>query len=107
MKLETDWPLNWFEEFWNKYPRRIAKKDAARALDKVRRSGEVEFQALLKAVENFARSVKGKDPQYIPHPATWINGGRWDDELGPPSVDNGSWRIERAVQETMARRRMQ
>jgi len=107
MLSANDWPSDWFEQFWKLYPRRIAKKDAARALDKVRRSGEVEFLALLTAVENFARSVRGKDPQYIPHPATWINGGRWDDELAAPIESDTAWRSRKAYEETMARRRMQ
>lgn len=99
----NDWPSDWFEQFWKLYPRRVAKKDAFRALSKVHR--EVEWDYLIEAVKAFANSVRGKDVQYIPHPATWINGGRWDDEIAKPA-DDTSWKLSRAMEETM-RRRMQ
>jgi hypothetical protein len=38
------------------------------------------FTALLEAVEHYAESVASKAPQYIAHPATWLNGARWEDE---------------------------
>lgn len=92
------WPDNWFDLFWFRYPRKVAKKDAFRALDKVRRNAEVEFDRLLTAVEGFARSVRGKDLQYVCHPATWINGGRWDDEISTePPPNDFSWKALRGT----------
>ena len=35
---------------------------------------------LLEAATEFAQSTLGQDPQYCPHPATWLNAGRWDDD---------------------------
>ena len=29
----------------------------------------------------YAASVEGKDKKFIPHPATWLNQERWDDEV--------------------------
>ena len=29
---------------------------------------------------------KDKDQQYIPHPSTWLNGQRWEDEVVPTFV---------------------
>lgn len=89
--MTISWPEDWFAQFWSAYPRRVAKKDAFRALDRVRKAGEVEFKQLIVAVGNFARSVSGKDRQYIPYPATWINGGRWDDEV-EEVLDDYAWR---------------
>ena len=77
----NDWPANFGEIFWNAYPRRVAKKAAMRALDKVRRSGEVEFGVLIAAVQQFANAVSSRDMQFIPHPASWLNAGRWDDDV--------------------------
>ena len=101
-----EWPNDWFEQFWKFYPRRIARKAAWNALYKVMRNREVEFDKLIQAVQNFAAHVRGKDVQYIPHPATWINQGRWDDELPTAPQDDVAWRTERVIQETL-RRRMQ
>lgn len=99
------WPTDWFCQFWSAYPRRVAKKAAWKALEKVRRNEEVEFEVLLVAVKAFAESVRTKDREFIPHPTTWINQGRWDDELPTPQSDT-SWRVSAAVEATL-RRRMQ
>ena len=36
---------------------------------------------ILDAIKPFAVSVAKKEKKFIPHPATWLNQGRWDDEL--------------------------
>lgn len=100
------WPNDWFEQFWAAYPRRVAKKDAFRALDKVRRNNEAEFGRIIEAVRAYAKRCAGKDTQFICHPATWINGGRWDDEPEQRQISETSWKLNRAMEETM-RRRMQ
>jgi uncharacterized protein YdaU (DUF1376 family) len=67
-----------FDLFYETYPRKIGKGAAkvayARALKKI------DKDKLLKATEIFAKQRAGKDIQYTPHPATWLNQGRWDDE---------------------------
>jgi len=75
-----DWPPNYSEIFWRLYPRRVAKKPAMKALARVRKSGDVTFTALLEAVAVYAESVFGTDIQFIAHPSTWLNQGRWDDD---------------------------
>jgi len=36
------------------------------------------------------------DGKYIPHPATWLNQGRWDDEVDPRPPKFDSRRISEA-----------
>lgn len=67
-----------FDDFWMLYPRRVAKKDALRAW--VRLTTGQQISALVALVD-WRRVWQGKDSQYLPHPATWINGERWEDEL--------------------------
>lgn len=67
---------NPFERFWKAYPRRVGKKVAERALAKALR--ETSIDAILGAVSRQASSWT--DPQFIPHPSTWLNAGRWADE---------------------------
>jgi hypothetical protein len=67
-----------FETFWKVYPRKIGKMAAFKAWKRAKMLCNAGL--ILNAVEVFAKSVKGKDPQFTPHPATWLNGGRWDDE---------------------------
>lgn len=68
-----------FEKFWSAYPKKVGKKAAKKAFDRVR----VPVETLLTAVERQKCSAQwSKDNgQYIPNPATWLNQGRWEDEL--------------------------
>ena len=36
---------------------------------------------MIKTLEAFKQSKQWSNPQYIPHPYTWLNRGGWDDEL--------------------------
>lgn len=70
-----------FDEFWTAYPRKVAKSAALKAWRKV----DVELSVILLAV---ARQKKWPDwtkdnGKFIPHPATWLNGRRWEDEPPP------------------------
>ena len=40
---------------------------------------EVPRAELLANTERYARSVNGKEKQFLPHAATWFNGERWTD----------------------------
>lgn len=69
-----------FETWWEGYPRKIGKAAAAKAYAKARKSASAQEliagQANAVAVWQAART----EPQFIPHPATWLNQGRWMDE---------------------------
>jgi hypothetical protein len=73
-----------FELFWSAYPRRVAKKDAKAAFTKAMK--KTTMDAILSALE-WQREQEGwqqRDPdgvlRHVPHPASWLNGERWDDE---------------------------
>ena len=70
-----------FDLFWEAYPRKKGKRDAMRAFAKLR--GKEDLSTLLSALERQKQSQQWtKDNgQYIPYPATWLNGCRWEDEL--------------------------
>jgi hypothetical protein len=65
-----------FEEFWHHYPRRVGKLAAQRAYRTARKHATAEAIQAGLGLAQFAR-----DPQFIPHPATWLNQGRWMDDL--------------------------
>ena len=73
-------PKAQIETIYGLYPRKVGKVPAFKAIDKALRTKP--FEELLLAVQAFARKVSqdGTEPQFIPHPATWFNAGRWDDE---------------------------
>lgn len=70
-----------FEKFWKAYPRHEAKQRAIPALERALKKTDID--TILNAIEKQKHSEKWtKDNgQFIPHPATWLNGGCWDDEI--------------------------
>lgn len=68
-----------FETFWNCYPRKIGKKAARKAWQKA--TDKPCLAALLEALDQQKRSEQWlkEGGQFIPHPTTWLNQGRWDD----------------------------
>lgn len=85
VSAEEPQALPTFDDFWLLYPRRIAKK-AAR--DAWRRMTEVSQVAAIvslfdwRRVWEFEAARRGEEQMnYLPHPATWLNGERWEDEL--------------------------
>ena len=69
-----------FDLFWAAYPRRVAKDKARTAFSKIPRS---EIPALMAALERHKKSDQWTRDggQYIPHPTTWLNQKRWQDEI--------------------------
>jgi hypothetical protein len=78
-----------FDQWYAKYPRKEAKDAAKKAFIKARKSAAL--QELLLGLEQYINSVKGKDRQFIALPATWLNAGRWQDEIPQESVIDGPW----------------
>ncbi|HLI17446.1 MAG TPA: hypothetical protein VKV22_04145 [Rhodanobacteraceae bacterium] len=67
-----------FADLWAIYPKRVAKQSAEKAFRKLKPD---EIEAALADVKlRVAGEWNGKDPQYIPNPATYLNGRRWNDE---------------------------
>jgi hypothetical protein len=69
-----------FSIFWEFYPKKRAKLDAQKAWRKINPS-EDGFYSILSGVGRYMRSGEWKDPQFIPYPATFLNGRRWEDDL--------------------------
>lgn len=71
-----------FERFWFAYPRKVGKADARKAFAKVK----VPVETLLSAIDQQTRSEQWttENGRFIPNPATWLNQGRWEDELAAP-----------------------
>ena len=72
-----------FDEFWEIYPRKIGKLAAEKAYDKAIRNATID--RIREGAKKFAARCKNTEQQYIPHPATWLNAGRWDDQPVAPA----------------------
>lgn len=70
-----------FADFWAAFPRHEAKKDAQKAWTKLNPSPALEAQ-ILQALDwqRLQPSWLKDDGQYVPLPASWIRGERWEDE---------------------------
>ena len=67
-----------FETFWQAYPRKVAKRMALKSW--LRESPDI--QEVMKALEWQCKQESWvKDGgKFIPHPTTYLNQGRWEDE---------------------------
>lgn len=70
-----------FDIWWKAYPLKKAKDAASRAFDKAwaRMKDDNRLQVLLDGVARYVEEIARTDI-LIKHPATWLNGGCWDDE---------------------------
>jgi hypothetical protein len=69
-----------FDEFWSKYPRKVAKKAAMQAYARLPMDEqELAVDTLDTHLEYW--KLKETESDFIPHPATWLNQGRYFDEL--------------------------
>ena len=66
-----------FAQWWKCYPRKVAKQDARRAWAKLHADDEL-LALMLRALQWQLRTWS--ELQYVPYPATWLNGRRWEDE---------------------------
>lgn len=77
-----------FDRFWSAYPRKVAKGQAAKAFARLRADEALIGRMLAAVRQQSASEAWRKDGgQFIPHPATWLNGRRWEDEA--PAVGVG------------------
>lgn len=86
-KKETDSDFN-FDQFWKQYPNKVAKANALKAWKKIKPDSSL-LAKILESLE-VAKSSDGwkKDGgRFIPHPTTWLNGKRWEDEVGGAAPD--------------------
>ncbi|MGR6078517.1 hypothetical protein [Achromobacter sp. CSND-B12] len=73
-----------FSTFWAQWPRKTAKKAAEKAWAKLRAA---DRRAALHVLPNHLAFWKAARTatEFIPHPATWLNGERWKDEVVMPN----------------------
>ncbi|MCK5318542.1 MAG: hypothetical protein KAJ55_11525 [Anaerolineales bacterium] len=83
-------PKNGFALFWAVYPRKVKKKAAFSAWEKIEGMAPELLQTILDSVSQHSYSEewtrdKGR---YVPYPASFLNGERWTDEVqtGPRAM---------------------
>ncbi len=82
-----------FQAFWRNYPRKVGRQAAWRIWQRLKPDAQF-LDRILTALEwqRVQPQWLKEQGQFIPHPATWLNQGRWDDqpvEIAEP--DRTSW----------------
>lgn len=67
----------WAERIYQAYPRKVAKPNGLKAIEKALRS--VAPEVLLQRTQEYARQRDGTELEFTPHPATWFNQERYND----------------------------
>lgn len=91
-----------FEAFWKAYPRKEARKAALKAFSKIDTS---VYPLIVPSIEKQTKALEWtKDrKRFIPLPATWLNGNRWEDEvetkdIDPRAYDGAIWLSEKIAE---------
>lgn len=80
-RRETDPMPAGFDDFWKAYPKKKSRSDAERAWRKLAPSPELTQRIMDAIAAQRTTPDWSKDGgQFIPYPATWLNGRRWEDE---------------------------
>lgn len=81
-----------FERFYSAYPKKRAKAAAMKAFRKINPDDRM-LELMILAVERSMQSTdwKKEGGQFIPYPATWLNGRRWEDDAAPVQTKE-KWR---------------
>jgi len=66
-----------FDQFWTLYPRKTSKQSASKAFAKLKDEDQQ------KAINNISRLYSETPVQFVPHAATYLNQGRWEDQVIP------------------------
>lgn len=89
---KTPGAIERFSRFWSAYPKKVGKDAAQKAFDK-RKPDEELLQTMLAMIDKQIGSPEWEKNggQFIPNPATWLNGGRWKDGDGESASTMPDW----------------
>lgn len=83
-------PLDGFEEFWQAYPRKTDRKKAESAWAKIKPDEQTQ-KTMLNTIAAWSQKWLA-EPQFTPHPTTWLNGERWNDAPPPVAIKTAGTR---------------
>jgi hypothetical protein len=75
-----------FEVFWASYPHKVDKVRARKAFRKIDRK---KLKLVVEGAQRFAEDPNLPPRAFIPYPATWLNGERWEDGPLPARSKRG------------------
>lgn len=79
-KIEPAGEPEGFAEFWEAYPKKVAKGAARKAFKAASKKAKPSVLIAALSAYNF-----GPETKFLPHPATWLNGEYWLDVADEPA----------------------
>jgi len=80
LDLDSDLDSCRFDEFWKLYPVKKGKANAEKKWT-LKKCDVIAPEIMADVEARIAREWDMSQKQYIPHPATYLNGERWNDEV--------------------------
>lgn len=88
--------IHHFETWWNEYPRKVGKASAEKIFNRLKVDDEL-LEVMLKALEIQKQSKQWQSKEFIPHPSTYLNQRRWEDELEEETTKEGLVAIDEGI----------
>lgn len=91
-----------FEKFYAVYPRKVAPQKAKSAFEAaMKRANPPTIEQLIASVEAHKKTWDWKKDggAYIPHPTTYLNQGRWNDDLSTAPKEPTRERGKRSIKQ--------
>jgi hypothetical protein len=85
-----------FDKFWAAYPKKVDKTNAIKVWTRINPDPGL-LKVILAAVGRQKASPDWQDKQYIPGPAKWLRGRRWEDEVEPAAGGHTNDEINAAL----------
>jgi hypothetical protein len=88
--------VQWFDAFWQLYPRHVGKLAASKAWKKAATSEAIKDE-IMAALKCQLAGMMRQDKSFIPHASTWLNGRRFEDEYQHGAGGYGQIQIPRSI----------
>jgi hypothetical protein len=92
-----------FLKFWDSYPRKVGKAKAFQAWQKANGKPDLDNMLSILGRHKMLEQWQKESGQFIPHPASWINGRRWEDEIECQYPQTGFKTTEQEAEEKWLR----
>ena len=93
--LKKLWAKRFHDTFWPVYPRKKSKDLAFKYWMKLPHSGKT-LRMIMVPLK--AQVAEWGDKQFIPHPSTWLNQKRWEDEIESLPTETDAAAIREEIQ---------
>lgn len=80
-----------FDDFWSAYPRPVKKKTAFEVWSKLKPDEELRKKIIADINRRKSSEWSNIEERYIPHPSTYLNQRRWEDEITPTKTEDDEY----------------